>query len=345
MRIALISYDFGEYCVRHTNALADHGEVMLLVARDLAEPFECLLDGRAHYRPFEKPRLRQPIQQLARVRQIVRQVSRFEPDVVHLQLGQLWFNFALPLLRRYPLVLTIHDPRHHLGDAGARNTPQRILDFGYRRADQVIVHGKALKELVHREIGVELARIHVVPHIALGLDSAPSEASASVGQGDEPPRLLFFGRLWEYKGLDYLIRAQPAISERFPDARIVIAGRGEDFGRYRQAMRDPSFFEVYNRWVSHEERARLFEEATVVVLPYVEATQSGVVPIAYAHRKPVVATLTGGLPDSVEHGVTGLLVPPRDEHALADAVCRLLADSGERRRMGEAGRRKLDVEC
>ncbi len=82
----------------------------------------------------------------------------------------------------------------------------------------------------------------------------------------------------------------------------------------------------------------------MVVLPYIEATQSGVVPIAYAHSKPVVATRTGGLPDSVEDGKTGFLVEPRNELALANAVIKLLQDRQLRQSMGAAGHHKLKTE-
>ena len=266
MRIALISYDFGEYCVRHANALLDYGEVMLILARGLAEPYEDLIDKRVVYRPFAKPRLRQPARQARTIRQILAEVSAFDPDVVHLQLGHLWFNLALPLLKRFPLVLTIHDPRHHLGDRGAHRTPQAVLDFGYRRADQVIVHGHSLKEIVNRELNIDADRIHVIPHIALGLDSVPSP-SPRAEPPSAPPNILFFGRIWPYKGLDYLIRAQPKISAAFPEARIVIAGRGEDFDRYHKLMGDPSRFIVHNRWLSDVERADLFASSRLVVMP------------------------------------------------------------------------------
>jgi glycosyltransferase involved in cell wall biosynthesis len=80
----------------------------------------------------------------------------------------------------------------------------------------------------------------------------------------------------------------------------------------------------------------------VVVLPYVQASQSGVVPIAYAFGKPVVATTVGGLPDAIEDGVTGILVPPADESALADAVTRILLDADLRHRLGDAARRRFE---
>ena len=111
--------------------------------------------------------------------------------------------------------------------------------------------------------------------------------------------------------------------------------------RYFDMMTDPDKFIVHNRWISDEERAAAFQQTRVVVLPYVEATQSGVVPIAYANSKPVVATRTGGLPDVVDDGKTGILVEPRDEVALANAVIKLLKDTKLCDSMGNAGKRKL----
>ena len=124
----------------------------------------------------------------------------------------------------------------------------------------------------------------------------------------------------------------------------MIAGRGEEMSKYHALMQDPAGFEVHNRWIDEDERVTFFRRAAVVVLPYIEASQSGVVPMAYTFGKPVVATRTGGLPEVVEHGETGLLVPPHDEDALADAVIELLRDGDLRRRLGRKGREKLLAE-
>jgi glycosyltransferase involved in cell wall biosynthesis len=109
-------------------------------------------------------------------------------------------------------------------------------------------------------------------------------------------------------------------------------------------MANPSRFVVDNEFIPDERVARHFGESSVVVLPYVDASQSGVVPIAYSFNRPVVATSVGGLPSVVEHGVTGLLVPPRDARALADALVMLLEDDELRHKMGAAGRNRLDRE-
>ena len=75
------------------------------------------------------------------------------------------------------------------------------------------------------------------------------------------------------KAWSYLIRAEPRIAAQVPNAKIIIAGRGEDFTRYRQMMVHPDKFIVYNEYVSHERATELFRRASVVVLPYIDATQ------------------------------------------------------------------------
>jgi glycosyltransferase involved in cell wall biosynthesis len=286
--------------------------------------------------PFHRARLRQPLRQAAMCRSITHQVASFEPDVVHLQQGHMFFNLALPALRNFALVVTIHDHTPHPGDRGGAKTPQHAMNIAFRRADRVIVHAQALARDVVNLRGLKPELVHVIPHVAIG---EPEPGVVTVLEREH--EVLFFGRIWPYKGLEHLIKAEPLISPRIPDIRFVIAGEGEPIERYRQMMLHPQRFEVHNGYVSNARRSELFERAAVVVLPYTEASQSGVVPVAYAFGKPVVASAVGGLPEAVEHGRTGLLVPPADEHALAEALVRLLSDSAWRRRLGEAGRVKL----
>ena len=339
MKVAFLSFDFGEYCINLASALAREVEVLLLLPHQLAAPHLSKLDQAVNFQPFSKPRLRQPLQQVLMIYTILRHIENFDPDVIHFQHRHLWFNLALPLLKRYPLVLTIHDPRHHVGDRNAQKTPQMIADFGYRRADQVIVHAKQSKQAVVDQLHIPSEIVHIIPHIVLGDNAAQSQVD------EDDHLILFFGRIWEYKGLEYLIRAEPLITAQVPEARIMIAGQGEDFARYRAMMVHPEHFIVYNEYVSHDKRAELFRRASIVALPYIDASQSGVIPIAYTFAKPVVATTVGGLPELVDHGRTGYLVPPRDERALADAIVRLLQDKKLRRQLGSNGKRKIDTEC
>jgi glycosyltransferase involved in cell wall biosynthesis len=339
MKVALLSYDFAEYCIRLASALSRSADVLLLLPRQSAEPYLSVLDPSVNYQPFDRPRFRQPVRHIRLALELLRRVRAFDPDLVHFQHGHLWFNGFLTLMRRYPLVLTVHDARHHPGDAASQKTPQAVMDFGFRQARQIIVHAAHVKQVIVRECGIRADVVHVVPHIGLGTGPDANTRAA------EAPTILFFGRIWEYKGLEYLIRAEPLITAHVPDAKIVIAGQGEEFARYRELMVHPDRFVVYNEWVSEERCSELFQRADVVVLPYVEASQSGVIALAYTFMKPVVATAVGGLPEMVDHGRTGYIVPPRDEHAIAAAIVRVLQNRALARQMGVNGKRKLDVEC
>jgi glycosyltransferase involved in cell wall biosynthesis len=338
MRVAFVSFDYGEYCVRLAGGIADQASVLLLLPEQEAAPYAHKLDPRVTRYSFRKPRLRNALEQIRTCCALARAIKAFGPDVVHLQQGHLWFNLILPLLRNHLLVITVHDVRHHLGDRGAMNTPQAIMDFGFRRAAKLITHTERLKAMMLAAHRISPDRVHVIPHIILGDDTE----QAHIPEDDN--MILFFGRIWKYKGLEYLIQAEPLITAKIPSAKIVIAGHGEDFDPYRAMMTQAHHFIVHNEYISDYKRTELFRRAAVVVLPYIEASQSGVIPLAYTFRKPVVATTVGGLPEQVEDGRTGYLVSPADPRALADAILKLLQDPEHRRELGANGKRKIHTE-
>ena len=151
--------------------------------------------------------------------------------------------------------------------------------------------------------------------------------------------VLFFGRIYPYKGLDVLIRSMALVTRQFSDISLVIAGEGDNFSNYRREMVDPHFFEVRNRHIPDKEAAQLFTDADIVVLPYVEASQSGVLAIANAFAKSVIVTNVGELGRAVVDGVSGLVVPPADERSLADAILKLATNADIRAQLGNAGQK------
>lgn len=341
MKIAAIAYHFAEYTFRLMSSIAEQPdmEVHLWFPEQRVEPYRRWLSPAVKTHFFFKPRLREPIYQLRVTRQILRQVGALNPDIIHVQNGNFWFNFGLPFARRYPLIITIHDLVRHPGDSQSNKTPQFVMEFGFRQAHHLVVHSQRIKDAAAKRLDMQSDRIHVVPHLALGKAQDPS-ANASI-----PPRqtVLFFGRIYPYKGLEYLIKAQPLVTQALPDTRFIIAGTGEDFQKYRNMMVNPEQFVVYNEFIPEDEIETLFRQASVVALPYVEASQSGVIAHAHTFSKPVVATTVGGLPDAIDPGETGLLVAPRDEKALAQALIELLRDPQRCREMGLRGRHKIDT--
>jgi glycosyltransferase involved in cell wall biosynthesis len=343
MKVAFIGFDLGEYCVRLASGLAQTPgtHVRLFMPRAEVEPYSHLVGKSVELCLFDKPRMRQVFQQVRMAFNLVRKIRAFNPDVIHLQLGHLWFNLlALPFLRRFPLVLTVHDSVVHLGDASTGKTPQWVYDYGCFQARDRIVHAQHVKDLLVKRLGIPASTVHLIPHVMVG-----DVDDMALDEVQETATILFFGRIWPYKGLDYLIQAEPSITARVPQVKIVIAGEGEDFTRYRQMMVNADNFVVHNEIVSDSKRAELFRQASVVVLPYIEASQSGIISIAYRFAKPVVASRVGGLPEMVDDGLTGFLVPPRDVEALADAVVTLLTNDELRRRLGQNGKRKVNSEC
>jgi len=170
--------------------------------------------------------------------------------------------------------------------------------------------------------------------------------------GEEPPppspepRALFFGDWRRVKGLDVLLDAFDAVSAELPGALLTIAGspspeEGGAEAVLAWAAERPGRVEVQPRYVPLEEVRELFGQARVVVLPYRVGYQSGVLHLAMTMGRAVVVTDVGDLSGAVEDGRTGLVVPPADPEALAEAIVRVLADPELAGRLGVAGRAHL----
>lgn len=336
MRIACFGFGFIDYTIQIANALSQKGiDVFLLLPDEHMGEHLDSIGGQVRKYIYKQPRLYSPANMLL-VLNILKQLSIFNPDVIHIQAGHLWFSLALPWLRLkgYHIVTTLHDVSPHPGENYLRT---RLLLFLARKySQQILVHGRKIKELMEEFYPAN--RIHVIP---IGEYNVAPLKKYETGLKEDGNLILFFGRIHQYKGLEYLIRAEPLITREVPGARIVIAGRGESFEKYQQMMVNRENFIVYNHYISFKQGAELFERCSLVVLPYVEASQSGVIPAAYGFKKPVVVTDVGSLPEVVEDGKTGYIVPARDEVTLAEAILKLLKDKALRKEMGENGYRKL----
>lgn len=347
MRIVLFSFGYIEYITQLAKALSKLEEVMLMLPkyeskykRKWTERLIRTVKGDLNVQFYYQPRIRYPMN-LVGVYRVIKHINSFNPDIIHLQGDHPWFNLTLPLLRRkYPLVVTVHDITCHIGDRRSRKIPSFVHKLVMRYADRVIVHGKKLKELLTEKDNKSPGSIQVIPHGEFSFYKKFSRRAVK----EEDHLILFFGRIWEYKGLRYLIEAEPLISEKVPTAKIVIAGKGEDFRKYQEMMVHKEKFIVHNEYIPNEMVAELFQKASIVVLPYIEASQSGIVPLAYAFKKPVVATDVGSIPEVVDNGKTGYIVPPKDPKKLAEAIIDLLRDKEKRREMGENAYKKTEEE-
>ncbi len=160
----------------------------------------------------------------------------------------------------------------------------------------------------------------------------PLEARRTLGLDPKAKLVLFFGFIKPYKGVVHLIDAAGALQDEFgEDLRILIVG--DIYGDRRPYLQriaaspGKSIIQLIDGFVPDEVVEDYFVAADLVVLPYVSATQSGIVQIAYHYDLPVVTTRVGGLPEVVLDGESGYLVPPGDSHALAEAIIRFFREN------------------
>jgi starch synthase len=266
---------------------------------------------------------------------LINSIKEINPDLVHITSIHPWLIFALPFLSKYPIIATIHDVKMHEGERSAIWTlSQKIL---IKYADKIFVHGEKSKNTLLK-MGVDNDKLKVIPH---GDYSFFTKYNGS--KVEDETSILFFGRIVDYKGIEFLIKSLPLIIRKDPDLKelkIIIAGEG-DFKKYTKLIKNPLNFEIHNRFIPDEEVAEFFQRAKIVVLPYNEASQSGIIPIAYSFKKPVVVTNVGDISEIVEDGITGITVPPKNEEALAIAIVKLLRDNDLRKEMGEKAYQKM----
>jgi glycosyltransferase involved in cell wall biosynthesis len=244
-----------------------------------------------------------------------------------------------PLWKAAPVVPLVH---HLFGRTAFREaslpvaTATVLLELPiarvFRGLPTVAVSESTKQDLVRR--GLRADDIEVIPN---GLDLerfTPGDAPKT-----DTPTLLFMGRLKRYKGVDLVLRAVRALTDRGVDARFRIAGRGDDLDRLRAMVRDLDLEDrvEFLGFVGEEVKLDLLRSSWVHVFTSPKEGWGIANLEAAACGTPTVASDAPGLRESVLDGRTGLLVPHGDVEALADALARLLVDEGLRARLGRAG--------
>lgn len=324
LRVAIYAPHFAEYSYRLASGLARHCDVRLVLNRkDANQQWE--LKDIAVAAPFDT-RIRDLSLRRGGAFGIPASfldIISFRPDVVHChEVPEIYTSKLVQLLRPLgiPLVLTVHDAIPH-SEGGSGTSPREDGWRGRMRASasMVTMHGQSciadFRSASPDFNGQILSSMHGV------LMVPPAQSAVSE---PEAARILFFGRMWAYKGLDVFVDAIDLLHRRGVAHEAIVAGRGPEMTRLGAKMEAMPTIRVIDAYISPPETGRLFQSAAVVALPYKDASQSGVLASAYGNCRPVVASATGGIPDVVTDEVNGLLVPPGDAAALADALERVL---------------------
>jgi glycosyltransferase involved in cell wall biosynthesis len=167
-------------------------------------------------------------------------------------------------------------------------------------------------------------RFSIVPNF---IDSG-SDKPASVAFPQSVKTCLFVGSLLTLKGVEYLLAAVPEIIKKHPELSLIIVGDGPEKERFEKIV-DHLLIREQVRFVGRvacEATSEWYRQAGIVVVPSLDEAQGIVVLEAFSHGLPVVASNVGGIPDMVQDGRNGLLVPPGDSAAIAAAICRLFDD-------------------
>jgi glycosyltransferase involved in cell wall biosynthesis len=258
------------------------------------------------------------------MRRIAAEAREFGADAVHFQQSLMddprlfWAAGGRP--RKY--AVTLHDPSVHPGDHQPSRVFHGMEGLLFLGARVVFTHGLALED-ESREKWWCRAPIEHVPHGVDVVEPAPLP---------EHPTLLFFGRISHYKGLDVLFAAMPRVWDAAPDTRLVVAGEGDVPPSH--VLDDPRVT-LRAEHVPEADVPGLYNNATAVVLPYRQASQSGVGSLAKSFGRGSVVTDEGGLPELVADG-SGIVVPSEDPHALADALLEVLTEPGRAAELGAA---------
>jgi glycosyltransferase involved in cell wall biosynthesis len=256
-------------------------------------------------------------------KKLATRLSAERPDAVLIP----WWTFFLGPCFRFlagqmrkagiPVIFLCHNVMDHEASAWKNAVTRAVL----RQGSGFVVHTRTEREMLLQMLSTSRVTVHPMPFF----DQFPSPTEQLLRRTTH--ELLFFGFVRQYKGLDILFQALSRLGRN--DVILTVAGEfwGGDTP-YRRLAHDLGIERLVDfqpRYHTDQEAARLFARADIVVLPYRNATGSGVVPVACHYGKPVIASRVGGLPDAVIDGATGILVPAEDPDGLARAIETALA--------------------
>jgi glycosyltransferase involved in cell wall biosynthesis len=318
---------------------ASCGQVLLCISDRYFSPDRSRSSPNLQINWLAWPRQREFGRSVLFMKGLARIIRQWNPDVVHLLMADnVWTILLRALLRPIPLLTTVHDVRLHSGDIATARVPRVLVRCLARRSSAILVHGEGLRAEASDAFSIELDRIFAFPHPPLVDYLRIAQAGRLKKTSDETFRILFFGRVLQYKGLKYLLEAVPVLARSIRDLKIIIAGAGDDLQQYADFISQNACIEVYDGYIPASEVARLFTDADVLVLPYIEASQSGVLMIAMSFGLPVVATEVGEIANTVRSTAMGLLTEPRDAAALAARLVDIASDKALRRRLSSNAR-------
>lgn len=241
-------------------------------------------------------------------------VKQINPDIILTDAPNPNFLIARFIYRKR-IISLIHDPFLHSGELTF------IRKFGnyllIRLAKKYVLFNKAQEEEFICQKKINKKDVFTTFLGQYEFLTLFQEKNSTLAENNNF-KLLFFGRISPYKGIKYLLDGFVKYLNTYSDKiDLTIAGNGNfDFSHYQNI----SQIHIINRFINTDELVSMIQQANLIVCPYIDATQSGVIMSAYAFKKPVLATNVGGLPEMLNQGETGMLIPPKDSDAIYNAL-------------------------
>lgn len=251
----------------------------------------------------------------ARKRIIKQQLCNENIDYIICPMITMWTRKINKIFANVPQVVFVHDFIPH-----DKKINVMISNFfGYekviREADVIAVHSRIYVEAIEKKYN-KIRRAFYIPLTELNCYREFSNGNSVILYDREKVNFLFFGRIEEYKGLNLLIEAFKKLLEDNTNITLTIVGSG-DISKYQSVLGDISNIYIVNRWIEDDEvHSILSGDNIVMVMPYINASQSGPVLLAKEYNIPCIVTNVGGLSEQIIDNVTGIVVEPNVESVM-----------------------------
>lgn len=268
----------------------------------------------------------------------IKTINKINPDLINILDVHPWYLLYWPFLKAKKKIVTINDPKVHPREEKNlwKFISGQIAILLMKKADEIIVLGEKQRKTVRRLGYKQRIIVSRIGHY----DFFKKEKIRK--HKIEPATLLFFGRIQEYKGIKYLLDSLLQIkSHKF---KLILAGEGNYKPYEEQLIKLKGKVEVDKGYVIDKKVSEYFQRASFVVMPYTDATQTGIIQIAYSYKKPVIATAVGSLPELVIDDKTGYLIPSKDSKKLKEAIMKLLKNPEKAKQMGERAHKFMKEE-
>lgn len=238
-------------------------------------------------------------------------------DYVFKPIFHIWSEGIASQVNAKKIITLCHDPIMHSGESKIK---QMLYKRHVKNSDEIVVLTRSFIPIVCHNYGFDQSKVHFMPHGLMKVYKERQDRTVQCLYEQSNINFMFFGRIEKYKGIEILMGAFKKLNKKYNNITLTIAGKGDmsEFGSMAECGKK---VRVNNHYIPDEQVGCYFDGPNIVtVLPYLDATQSGVIPIAIEYGTPVIASDTGGLKEQMLDGKFGVYVKPGDIDDLAEKM-------------------------